>query len=71
MINGNKSERRWLVRQLLIAVNLMLLGIAYYMDATGIKADVFINAMNGFQAFTALAFGADYMSVPKENKSVK
>ena len=62
MINDTKSERRWMVRQLLIAVNLMLLGIAFYMDATDIKADVFINAMNGFQAFSALAFSADYVT---------
>lgn len=57
MIN---SERRWQIRKLLTLVNLILLGIAYYMDATGIKPEAFINAMNGFQIFTGLAFAADY-----------
>lgn len=57
-----KSERRWLVRQLLIAVNIMLLGIAYYMDYSGIEPNAFINAINGFQVFTGLAFSADYIS---------
>lgn len=59
MISTN-NERRWYVRQLLIAVNLLILGIAFYADATGIPLDSFKNAMAGFEVFTGLAFMADY-----------
>lgn len=60
------SERRWQVRKLIILVNLMILGIAFAADASGIKLDAFKAAMHGFEAFSALAFAADYATKPKE-----
>lgn len=61
-----KTERRWLVRQLIIAVNLLLIGIAFYMDFNLIKADVYQMAMNGFQGASAIWFAADYATKPME-----
>lgn len=62
-----KSERRWQVRKLIILTNLMLLGIAYYMDYHGIEAVVFVDAMNGFQLASAGWLGVDYWTTPKED----
>lgn len=66
--NMLKTERRWQVRKLIILVNLFVLGFAYYMDVNHIKADVFKDAMNYFQIFSGIAFAADYMTKPEENK---
>ena len=60
------SERRWMVRQTIIATNLLLLGIAFYMDYYVIKADAFQMAMNGFQGASAVWFAADYATKPKD-----
>lgn len=62
-----KSERRWQIRKLIILVNLMLLGLAFYMDYNTIVAAVFLNAMMGFQTASAIWFAADYATTPKDD----
>jgi hypothetical protein len=61
-----KSERRWLVRQVIIAVNLLLLGITFFADYNGLKLVTFLTAVNGFQIASAGWFIADYATKPKE-----
>lgn len=60
------SERRWMVRQLIIAVNLLILGIAFYSDFEQLKLDAFVWASAGFQAASATWFVADYATKPKD-----
>lgn len=62
MINSIKSERRWQVRKLIIAINLIILGFAYWLDFHGIKAEQFMSATEGFQLASAAWFSADYMT---------
>lgn len=62
MTNETKSENRWLVVQLLIAVNLVLLGMSFYMDATNINSVAFNYAMNGFQAFSGFILSINYVT---------
>lgn len=65
-MNDIKSERRWQIRKLIIAVNLILLGVAYYMDVMGIKGNMFMSTVDGFQLASAGWFAADYWTIPKE-----
>lgn len=67
MVQNLKNERRWQVRKLIILVNLMVLGLSFYMDYVGIKAEAFQMGMNGFQGASAFWFSADYLSKPSEN----
>lgn len=62
-----KSERRWQIRKLIFVVNLMILGLAFFMDYAGIKADAFQWAANGFQLASAVWFSADYATSPKDD----
>ena len=63
---NDKSERRWLVRQTLIATNLLVLGIVFYADYNGAELDAFKWAVAGFNSFTTIAFVADYATKPRE-----
>lgn len=55
----DKAERRWWVRQLIIAVNIIVLGVTFYADAVGIKLDAFVWAAGGFQGASAAEFYAN------------
>ena len=61
-----KTERRWAVRKLIIAVNLLLIGFAFYADYIAMDGKLFVSAMNGFQGASAVWFAADYATKPKE-----
>ena len=61
-----RSERRWRIRLTIVAVNLILLGLAFFADYNGIKIAQFIQAVNGFQLASAGWFVADYATKPKE-----
>ena len=60
------SERRWQVRKLIICVNLLLLGLAFYADSSGLKLDAFVWASAGFQGASASWFIADYATKPED-----
>ena len=55
-----KSERRWQVRKLIIAVNLLILGFSYWLDVCAISAPMFSHAIDGFQIASGVWFAADY-----------
>lgn len=61
-----KSERRWMVRQLIIATNLLVLGVAFYADYNGLVLNSFVWSASGFQGASAVWFAADYATKPKE-----
>jgi hypothetical protein len=61
-----KTERRWQVRKLIIATNLLLLGFAFFADYNGIVISQFIQITNGFQLASGAWFIADYATKPQE-----
>lgn len=63
-MNTLKTERRWQIRQLIIAVNLFILGLAFYADYNQITLTAFSWAASGFQGASAIWFSADYLSKP-------
>ena len=60
------SERRWLVMQLIIAVNLLILGLAFAADYAGLSLDAFTWAAAGFQSASAILIAANYGTKPTE-----
>lgn len=60
------TERRWKVRLLIIFVNLILLGMGWYADVSGITLDAFKWAAAGFQGASATWFVTDYATKPKD-----
>ena len=65
-MNGLSSERRWQVRKLIILVNLLILGLAFFADFVALKLDAFVWAAAGFQGASASWFIADYATKPKD-----
>jgi len=63
-----KSERRWWVRQTIIAINIVILGVAFYADYNGISLDSFKWAVGGFQTASGVWFVADYYTRPRGEK---